>query len=192
MAVSLPGLKKPMTADELFKHYNSTLGKHELVRGQLVVMEPVGTEHGAVALSVGSVLLMYARENALGTVFVETGFILQRNPDTVRAPDVSFVAAERMKRLTRDERRKYFVGHPDLAVEVISPDERWRNTEEKIADCFTAGTQLFWIVDPQKRRIIVRKPDGTSQLLSEDNDQIDGGNVLPGFSATVRELLAAR
>jgi Uma2 family endonuclease len=189
----MPGLRPPMTADELLALYSSgtTLEKHELAQGQLVVMEPPGSMHGLVSVSIALLLKRYARKHAPGSgVFVETGFLLSTHPDTVRAPDVSFVTANRMQTHTRESLKTYFPGPPDVAVEVVSPSDRWRDIEEKIADHFAYGTQLLWIVDPQRQCVIVRTPDGRSQLFTEEDDVIDGGTILPQFAATVKMLLS--
>src|ERR1043165_1921410 len=101
-----------MTADELLQMPDDGM-RHELVRGELTTMVPPGIEHGEIALAIGAELRAFVKQHGLGRAYVETGYVLERNPDTVRGPDVSFVRADRVVKS-----RKYYSGPPDLAVEV--------------------------------------------------------------------------
>ena len=175
-----------MSADQLL--HLSIPGKcTELVRGVLVVREPPGSLHGLVARSLGAELAVYAKRTGAGGVFAaETGFHLARNPDTVRAPDVAFVARERM-----DAARTtgYAALGPDLVVEVLSPNDRPGEVLAKVADWLSAGTKLVWVVDPQRRLARVYRHDGSETLLSAD-DVLDGEDVLPGFTCRLASVLA--
>ncbi|MGE0544684.1 MAG: Uma2 family endonuclease [Dehalococcoidia bacterium] len=104
---------------------------------------------------------------------------------TVRAPDVWFVRAERVPEEALDE---FFPGGPDLAIEVLSPSDRFAAVVEKARDYLAAGTRLVWVIDPKGRTAAVFYPDGAARLLSED-DALEGGDVLPGFTVRVRDLL---
>ena len=116
-----------MTADELFRMPDDDF-HYELVRGELKKMSPAGELHGDISLEIAMSLRLYARERKLGKVYgSNVGFILFRDPDTVREPDASFVRAERVVRTP-----KYFPGAPDLAVEVLSPDDTRPEVLEKI------------------------------------------------------------
>lgn len=138
------------TADQLF-HKAAGLGRCELVRGELRMVSPAGSRHGAVTLRIATLLANHVDANRLGQVFAaETGFILARNPDTVRAPDVAFV---RRGRLETGLPTGYFPGPPDLAVEVLSPDDRPAAVAAKTADWLAAGTRLVWVVDPATRSL---------------------------------------
>ena len=125
----------------------------------------------------------------LGTVLVEAGYLLQRGPDTVRGPDVSFISLARLHPHQVPE--EFIPGAPDLAVEILSPSSRWSEVEEKIADYFAAGTRLVWVVDPRERRAIVRYPDRPPRVVAS-GESLDGEDVVPGFALALAELFGSR
>jgi len=160
---------------------------YELVDGELVMMmSPAGWLHGHLVMKIGAVLGAYVEENNLGMVFGEqTGFILTRNPDTVRAPDAAFVREERIPHeRSLDE---YFPGAPDLAVEVLSPSNRASAMTHKLSQYFAAGTRLVWVVDPKTRLITVHAP-GREPAMLHETDTLDGEAVLPGFRYKIAQL----
>jgi Uma2 family endonuclease len=158
----------------------------ELVKGEVVEMSPAGFDHGAIALAVGSILRDFVRSQRLGTVTAaETGFVLSRNPDTVRAPDAAFVARERVERQGRPE--GFFEGAPDLAVEVVSPHDRDLQVEEKILDYLQAGTRMVWVVRPRSQTVTVYRSFSDIRVYLID-EALSGGDLLPGLEVPVREL----
>lgn len=174
-----------MTAEELLllppPHKRS-----ELVDGVLLVREPAGFRHGVVASAIGACVRDHVVKHGLGvTVAAETGFILRRNPDTVRAPDVAFVSRDR---LPPHDTRGYAELAPDLVVEVLSPDDRAGEVLAKCADWLRAGCQLVWVVDPERREVRVYRADGSVAVV-EEGGAVDGEAVLPGFSCVVGEML---
>ncbi len=174
-----------LTAEELEKIPQSD-AHVELVKGEIVTMTPAGYKHGKIALFIGAALLDFVRQNRLGDVYgAETGFILSRNPDTVRAPDAAFESNERVARQKRGE--GFFDGAPDLAVEVVSPDDTDEEVEAKVLDYLGSGTRLVWIVRPRTRTITTYISRTDIRLLTE-SDILEGGEVLPGFSIGVREV----
>ena len=159
----------------------------ELVRGRLVVREPPGTRHGAIAANLAYYLGDHVRRHGLGTVFAQdTGFKITSDPDTVRAPDVAFVARERADRIPG---RGYAELAPDLLAEVISPDDRPAEVLAKVADFLAAGARLVWVIDPERMEARVYRQDGSLAVLGED-DALDGEDVLPGFRCKVTQILA--
>lgn len=175
----------PLTADELL-HLDIPGKSLELVRGVLVVKEPPGFLHGAVAARLAKVLMDHVDPRHLGMVLAaETGFKLQSNPDTVRAPDVAFVRAERVPHPLP---RGYAALAPDLVVEVLSPNDRPGAVLAKVGDWLDAGARLVWVVDPGARRARVYRADGSETLLAED-DTLDGEDVLPGFRCALGAIL---
>jgi Uma2 family endonuclease len=175
----------PMTAEELMR-LNLPGKRTELVRGVLRVREPAGYRHGDVAATALILLGSYVRERRLGRVFAaETGFTLERAPDTVRAPDVAFISTARL--LPRDT-RGYAEIAPDLVVEVLSPDSRPGETLEKVSDWLNAGCRVVWIVDPIRRTGQVYRADGSVVVLGE-RDAFDGEDVIAGFRADLAALL---
>ena len=158
----------------------------ELVAGHLLVREPPGYRHGYVASQLLIAIGAHVRAHKLGHVLAaDTGFTLFRNPDTVRAPDVAFVRAERVPTPLP---RGYAELAPDLAVEVLSPSDRAGRVLAKVGDWIDAGAQLVWAVDPERRTARVYRADGTQSLLTAD-DALDGEDVLPGFSVRVADVI---
>jgi len=160
---------------------------YELVDGKLtMMMSPAGWLHGHLVWKIGAVLGAYVEEKKLGMAFGEqTGFILTRNPDTVRAPDAAFVREDRIPR--ERSLTEYFPGAPDLAVEVLSPSNRASAMTRKLAQYFDAGTLLVWVVEPETRRITVHAP-GREPVVLRETDTLDGEDVLPGFRYKIAQL----
>ena len=174
-----------LTADDLvaLKLQNK---RAELVRGRLVVREPAGFRHGAIAAALTVRLGDFAARNRLGVVVAaETGFKLASDPDTVRAPDVGFIRASR---LPTPLPRGFADIAPDLAVEVLSPDDRAGEVLAKVSDWLNAGCNLVWVVDPDRRLARVYRPDGSESLVSSDAS-LHGEDVMPGFACPLDELL---
>lgn len=159
----------------------------ELVRGQLVVREPPGTWHGAIAATLAYLLSDFVRRHGLGTVFAQdTGFKIASDPDTVRAPDVAFVGRERAV-LIRP--RGYAEVAPDLLAEILSPDDRPAEMLAKVADWLAAGTKIVWVVDPERREVRVYRQDGSLSVLGSGRS-LDGEDVLPGFTCPLVQVFS--
>lgn len=174
-----------ITAEDLLR-LNIQDKRSELVRGRLVVREPAGFAHGVVAARIGGAVAAFVRTCELGLVVAaETGFTLERDPDTVRAPDVGFVHRDRVPDPLP---RGYAEFAPDLAVEVLSPDDRPGEVLAKVADWLRAGTRLVWIVDPIRRAARVYRFDGTESFATI-GDSLDGEDVLPGFALPLASVL---
>ncbi len=174
-----------MTAEELLE-LNLPNKRTELVRGRLVVREPAGYEHGRVAARILGRLAAHVYTTGSGELLAaETGFTLHRRPDTVRAPDVAYLRADRTP---APGTRGFPELAPDLAVEVRSPDDSRRELAEKVADWLAAGARVVWVVDPRARTLVVHEADQAPRTLGE-GDTLTGGDVLPGFSVVVRDLL---
>ena len=180
-----------MTAEQLLT-YDAGGKRTELVRGRLMVREPAGYAHGSIAgrvlVRIGMFLETDQRARSaahpLGDVLAaETGFTLQRRPDTVRAPDVAFVAWARIP----IERAGFAELAPDLAVEVLSPGDRAGEVLAKVADWLNAGTSLVWVIDSERRVARVYRADGTESIVSEGS-ALEGEGVLPGFAMILDRL----
>ena len=126
----------------------------------------------------------FVTERKLGEVGTEQGFILSRNPDTVRAPDVHFVSSERLRPANEDG---FFEGAPDLAVEVLSPEDRASEVQEKIREYFSAGARLVLVADPRTETVTVHHPSGRAQVFSGEQE-VPLEDILPGFSFRVANL----
>jgi Uma2 family endonuclease len=175
-----------MTAEDLFWFPND--GKRqELVKGELREMPPASGRHGIYGGGLQAYLGYYVLTQKLGKIFLaETGFTITRAPDTVRAPDIAFVSTNRLPDPLPDG---YFELAPDLAVEVVSPNDTKREVREKVNDWLDAGVRLIWVVDYQKRTITEHRSRQRVRVLTEE-DTLDGGDVVPGFSMPVREVFS--
>jgi Uma2 family endonuclease len=175
------------TADELLKMPRDGY-RYELIEGALKKMSPAGSKHGQVALTIAGLLWQHVRAHKLGVVFAaETGYKIASNPDTVIAPDASFVRQAEIDRLGETE--KFWPGAPDLAVEVVSPGDTAREVREKVAAWLAAGTQMVWVVDAKKRTISVHRKQADVAVLTE-KDMLDGADVVHGFNCKVAEVFA--
>ncbi|HEV2092248.1 MAG TPA: Uma2 family endonuclease [Rubrobacter sp.] len=176
---------EPVTAEELLEIPNDGL-RRELVRGEVRTMAPAGYQHGRIAQNMAASLDRLAREKGVGVVLAaETGFKLARNSDTVRAADVAFVARERAE--AAGEVPGYWPGAPDLAVEVVSANDRFAEVEEKVADWLAAGTRMVVVANPQGRTATVRPSEKEARILSE-GEVLDGGEVVPGWTLPVADV----
>jgi Uma2 family endonuclease len=172
-----------MTAVELFQ--TPGLGRCELVQGELISMTPAGFEHGRIAAEIGWILKEYVKCHPVGTVTgAETGFLIGRDPDTVRAPDAAFIRADRVPSTAV---RGFFPEAPDLAVEVVAPSDRASEMAAKVQDWLDAGCRMVWVVDPETKTVTVYQRRDQIAILGS-SDAIVGGDVLPEFSVRVGDI----
>jgi Uma2 family endonuclease len=179
---------KPMTADELLAMPDDGY-RYELVKGELIRMAPAGSEHGEVAMDLAGPLHQYVKKHNLGTVYAaETGFRLESDPDTVRAPDIAFISRERVKQTGRP--KGFWPGAPDLAVEVVSPGDTVSEVEEKVSEWLEGGASMVWVVSPKLHTVTVYRSLTDIVTLTE-KDKLDGADVVPGFQMKVAEIFAS-
>ena len=172
-----------ITADYLLR--TPDLGRCELVRGELIRMSPAGSEHGSIIVNITIPLGIFVSQAGLGRVFgAETGFHIAHDPDTVRAPDVAFVATGR---LPSPLPQGFFPGPPDLAVEVVSPDDRDSQVQAKVQNWLEAGCRVVWLVDPRRQTVRVYQSGSEARVLRL-SDTLSGEPLLPGFSLAVAEI----
>jgi Uma2 family endonuclease len=173
-----------LTADDLLTKQDGY--RYELVKGELIREPPAGNIHGRQAMRLGWRMARHAEANDLGVVFAaETGFRLAADPDTVRAPDVAFVTKTRAEEVGKFE--GFWPGAPDLAVEVISPGDSYNEVQQKVEEYLNAGASAVWVVDPRQRTITVYRSFTEMTILTE-NDTLEGGDIIPGFSCRVAEV----
>jgi Uma2 family endonuclease len=176
---------KFMTADELLRLPDDGQ-RHELIGGKLRTMALNGPEHGRVAVNLAVRIGQYVHANHLGCVYAAgTGFQLTTGPDTVRAPDFAFVRQERV--LAVEHVTGYLPGPPDLAAEVVSPNDRPAEVEEKVASWLAHGTRLVLVVDPRRRTVRVYRPGIPPRTLAEQ-DVLSGDDFVLGWTLPVRAL----
>lgn len=173
-----------LTAEDL-PYLEPDTDRIELVAGSIVREPPPGSAHGGVAATVTARLWAFVRAHGRGSVFGETGYVLETDPDTVRAPDASFVSAERLARAER--RGPYLVGAPDLAVEVASPRDSETDATAKAGEYLAAGARAVWVLHPERRSVTVHRPGKKPETLGPGDD-LHGDPVLPGFRVAVTEL----
>lgn len=163
------------------------LGRCELVHGEIVPMSPTGWKHGRYVAKLTTHLEAFVQPRQLGEVLTgEVGIYTQRRPDNVRAADVTFISTERLGRLQSDS---YLDVAPELVVEVISPGNTWREIRDKIDEYFGIGVDRVWIVEPERRQVLVYRGPTELDLLRE-TDTLPGEGVLHGFALPLAELFA--
>ena len=178
--------KTLLTANDLWKLVADG-SRYELSKGELLPMTPVGWRHGKIVIRFGRMLDQYVEEKGLGAVGTEVGFRLTRDPDTVRAPDIAFVAQNRLPKGAAVEKFVEFA--PDLAVEVLSPEDTVSEIQKKVEEYLAAGVPLVWVVDPANQKVTVYRSLQDIKILSADQ-QLDGGDILPGFCLKIAQIFA--
>ena len=149
-------------------------------------MSPAGNIHGRIALRLGGLIGVYVDQNSLGAAYAaETGFIIDRDPDTVLAPGVSFVTQERLDQVGPVV--GFWPGAPDLAAEVVSPSDSWSEVEEKALRWLDAGVQIVWVVDPRQQNVMVYRSRSEIRVLV-GGDTLEAEPLLPGWSVPVDQL----
>lgn len=162
--------------------------RYELVRGWLVREPLPGANHGEISARLVAEIAGHVMARRLGRVFSnDSGFVLSEDPQTVRGPDVAFVAEGRLP--PGPAPRSYLRFAPDLAVEVVSPSNRWSDVAAKVRDFLDAGARLVWVVDPPRSTVTVHRAGATPQVLADDAF-LDGEDVLPGFRLQVGEIFS--
>jgi Uma2 family endonuclease len=173
------------TADELLRLPDNGF-RYELIRGELIKMSPAGFLHGAIIARLTSRLEQYVAQHNLGSVTgAETGYSLEQNPDTVRAPDIGFVSRARLEQTGLP--RTFYPGPPDLAVEVVSPSDTAAEVDDKARAWLAAGARLVWNVQPITRVVEIYRPASDIQVLTTE-DALSGDEVVPGFTCPVSEI----
>jgi len=160
----------------------------ELIRGVFCEMPKPGMRHGQLALRLGAKLFNHVDERQIGTVVGEVGVLLERDPDTVRAPDAAFISHDRLPKGSVPAR--YDETIPELVVEVVSPSDRHADVRDKARMWLSFGVQLVWVVFPVERTVEVHRADVDAAQTLTEADSFDGGSVLPGFSYPLSQLFA--
>ena len=159
----------------------------ELVRGEVVEMPPPGIFHGFICANLARILGNYTVAQGRGYVCGnDAGLILERNPDTVRGPDLSYFEEAPT---AADMERGYAQNPPRLAVEVLSPNDRINPMMQKVAELLRAGVGMVWVVDPEARDISLCRAGEEPRLLSAEHT-LTAEDILPGFVCSLAEIFA--
>ena len=182
-----------LTAEELLR-LDARGVRGELVRGVFCEVMPAGYRHGMIVVRLAARLVDYADERRCGTVVAsDAGILLERDPDTVREPDIAFTSADRLPLGAAPTGYSDVV--PDLVVEVASPSDRPGELDERAHMWLGFGVRLLWVVHPDSETVEVHSVDSQSAGVPQaetltGGDELDGGSVLPGFTYPLRRLFA--
>ena len=181
-------VKTLMTAEDLWAMPEVPGKRFELVRGELVEVPGAGGVHGMIVGLIYRLLWAVAHERRLGHVAPDgVSYVVSHDPDVVRVPDVSFVRRERIP--ADGIPVGYWPFAPDLAIEVVSPNDRAETLRIKVREYLDGGARVVWIAWPDTRSVDVHPVDGPVVELGPD-DELDGGDVVPGFRVRVGDLFA--
>ncbi|WP_295882944.1 Uma2 family endonuclease [uncultured Thiohalocapsa sp.] len=182
-APSSPQAESLLTAEDLWRHGPTAPG--EIVRGRFIEMPPTGHPLASVEGNIARELGSFVKRQALGKVMPgEVGIITQHDPDTVRGADVVYISNERLARAQPDG---YLDVAPELTIEVVSPNDRRTEIDEKVSEYLACGVEAVWIIDPRNRRVTCWRAPGEARTYGQD-DVLEEPGILPGFSLAVREL----
>lgn len=178
-----------MTAEQFQEMPDDPGKRYELVNGEVVEVPFASHNHGRIAMALAYLLETFVRDHDLGEVLGDgNGFIITRGPDSVRGPDISFITKERMP---EEAFESVIPFAPDLAVEIVSPSDRANEVSEKVEQYLSSGVRLVWVLWPPTRSVNVFG-DGSVNGVFHEDDELDGGDVLPGFRIRVGELFDTR
>lgn len=178
-------LTKLLTADDLLR-LDSEGVRGELIRGVLYETMPTGQEHGEIVMNLGILLGGFIKPRKLGRLIgSDAGVWLERDPDTVREPDIAYIAAARLPPGVRV--RGYAEVVPDLVVEIVSPNDGQREVGDKARMWLRYGVRLMWVVQQDTYTVDVYRP-GRAVVTLDEHGTLDGLDVLPGFTCAVRDI----
>lgn len=173
--------------DEAFAALPDRGQRYEIIKGVLCDVGNSGMEHGNLGMYLGGSLEIYSRSHQLGAVCdSSTAFSLASG--SKRSSDVAFVAKARLRGMKRLP-KGFFVGAPDLAVEILSPSNTVEEIHEKLVEYFENGCRLVWVVHPDERYVLVYRSLQPDRLLKL-NDALDSEDLLPGFTLPLADLFA--
>lgn len=176
---------KLLTAEDLLRLHSEGV-RGELIRGVLHKGMASGVEHGELVMNLGFIVNGFTKPRRLGRVVgSDVGVRLERNPDTVREPDLAFVSADKLPLGVRNT--GYLEVAPDLVVEIVSPSDRLSDVAEKARMWLSYGAALVWVIHPETRTVEAYRADAPVETLVED-EVLDGAPALPGFACTVRDV----
>lgn len=183
-AMAEPVFDHLLTGEEFFDL--GDIGPCELVDGTIVTMTPTGAAHGKIEVRLARLLDEYVEKSGIGWVLSgEVGIITKRNPDRVRGADVAFLSREQ----ATDIPDGFLTIAPELVVEIVSPNDRWKDIREKIDEYFAIGVKQVWIVEPQPRQILAYTSP-TEAVRYNAGDKLSAAHGLSGLEIAVDRIFA--
>lgn len=192
MTFSNPNIEQGIHIDAFSRLFDEA--PFELINGERIPLMPGVASHGKTIRAIMRLLDNFVHDNALGQVFTEMPFVLVEKTDWVtgsRVPDVMFFSKARFDAYTAsdsDWETKPFILIPDLAVEVVSPNDKFSDVTKKAEKYLEDGVQLVWVVDPQQKQVIVYQQGEKILLKLSESDTISGGDVIPKFTASIADF----
>ncbi len=183
---AVESLEKRIWTDEEFMALNRDGHRYELVNGELIDMGSSGAKHGYVAVILISALFPLVLDKKLGALFDSSTAFKMKNGNK-RAPDISFFAKDRLQGLT-DIPAGFLEGAPDLAIEILSPNNTVEEINDKLVEYFENGSRLVWVINPYQHYVLVYRSAQEPECLLKSTDCLDGAEVVPGFSFSVADL----
>jgi Uma2 family endonuclease len=178
---------RPMTADDLLALPSGMGQRYELIEGELMVTAAAGGRHGAIAQKVAGEMYVYLQNNPIGILLAaETGFYTRGDENTVRAPDLAFIRNEKIPPEGISDSYLHIV--PDLVLEVVSPNDRAGEVDDKIQEWLNFGAPVVWVAYPSSSRMMVYRKGEANAVILNAGDTLDGGSVLPGFQRVVTDF----
>ncbi|MCY3569714.1 MAG: Uma2 family endonuclease [Chloroflexi bacterium] len=177
-----------LTAGDLFRLYSEGV-RGELIRGVFCEIMSTGELHGKIVANLIGELWVFVKPQRLGTLLAsDAGVWLERDPDTVREPDIAFISAERLALDAWNPGYSEVV--PDLVIEVASPSDSRRELNDKARMWLSHGVRLVWVIHPDTRSVDVHEPDGFIVTLGE-HESLNGHDILPDFGCAVSAIFDA-
>jgi Uma2 family endonuclease len=177
---------KKIWTDAEFMSLNRDGHRYEIVDGELIDMGNSGAKHGNVCSLLMILLGGYVHVQRLGAMFDSSTAFKMKNGNK-RSPDISFFAKERLKGL-EELPTGFLEGAPDLAVEVLSPNNTIEEIDNKIAEYFENGARLVWVINPVQHYMLVYRSGQEPDRLLKSSDSLDGEEVIPGFTLPMSDL----
>lgn len=179
-------VKQLITIDDLWEMPEKPGVRFELVDGKLIEVTGAGGIHTMIMVTLFRLLSEFSQRHQYGIVFPDgLGYILSPHPGRLRIPDVSFASRDRIPMDGIPE--GFWPGPPDLAVEIVSPNDRAEDVHAKVGEYLESGARAVSVLWPRERSVTVSGTTGPVKELGPD-DELDGGDVLPGFSVRVVEV----
>ena len=177
-----------LTSEQFYQlcEENPDLKLERSANGELIAMPPTGGETGKRNLTAGALLWLWNDATQLGEAFdSSTGFTLPNKAD--RSPDASWVEKSRWSALTPEQREKFIPLCPDFVIELVSPSDTLKKTQDKMQEYIENGCRLGWLINRKKREVEIYRPGRSVEIL-QSPQTLSGEDVLPGFVLNLQKI----